>query len=875
MEEYIARNALTIANEKQEHKTFEGPCGSSNIDVTLTRGCKNAVVQGWRVLDGITQSDHNLITFEIRHSRTRREEPPPRLGRLRIIPSKFRRLRITVMRRLAGDLPSPQNAEDTLESANRFMADIIGSSNETFSQITPGKRIAPWWSEKLDELKRECYKARKQHQRAKTQSSKLAKRALFLQARGTYIQAVSQAKHESWHKFVNEQSEENIWKTVKIFRNKHHPRRLMTTSTMHGTMTWEEAVDHLLNHFFQRDAAGDDTEDQKRIRRESRRNPGNSTSRKIEEEEIKEIIKKLRKKITPGLDCVENEVLVAIADIVTPRITVIFNACLAHGVFPTQWKEARLVTVLKSQDKDKGSADSYRPICLLSAIGKIFEKIIRDRIEEHIQIGPSQYGFKKGSSTTNAIEQVIKLVRSSKEKKVIIVMVDIASAFDSLWWPQILVRLRRTGCPGDVYAVMRDYLRNRKVTLVDGPASKTIVQEKGCPQGSVLGPTLWNIIFDELLDKLNGCEGVSPIAYADDLTMVVSGQSRGQLERRAQRAMDETYDWCTRSKMRISEEKTCCLIGKGVFRDGTPEIRSNTGKLLPFVKAAKYLGVTIDQGIKFHTHCQDAAEKAKISFQAYRAIAKVNWGIKNKQLTLLYKAIFVPRIAYGAGAWAKYATKADLAKLATAQRAALLTVTRAYRTISTSALLVIAGQPPIEKELQKERLRYAIRTIQAIQIDGQLYDPTTVEGIQLLNKLEDTQLQTWQENWESNTKGRATFEFFPSIAERLQANWVEPTYYLTQYLCGHGNFRSKLRKFSLSRNDRCQCGSEDTPYHTFFECSRFNDLRAEYREQVMEVGTQWQPTWAQTVTRQLMAATATYVTSVLKNKELWDKDRRD
>ena len=277
--------------------------------------------------------------------------------------------------------------------------------------------------------------------------------------------------------------------------------------------------------------------------------------------------------------------------------------------------------------------------------------------------------------------------------------------------------------------------------------------------------------------------------------------------------------------------------------------------------------------MKFRSHCRNIADKVKRAFQGYRAIAKANWGIRNKQLAQMYKAIFVPMITYGAGAWAKGITKTDLGKLVTAQRAALTIVTRAYCTTSTPALLVIAGVAPIEYELQKEFLRHATRSGQTVRIGNAEYNPASADAEQQMVGLEDSQNQLWQQTWESDTRGRTTFEFFPSITKRQQADWVEPTYYLTQYLCGHGNFRSKLRKFSLTKNKNCQCGREDTPYHTFFECGRFQDSRDIFRREVEGVGVRWPPTWAQTVAKNVMPKTVTFVNKVLKNKELWDKGR--
>ena len=564
----------------------------------------------------------------------------------------------------------------------------------------------------------------------------------------------------------------------------------------------------------------------------------------------------------------------ATADLMAPSMVTTFNACLRHGVFLPQWKEARLVTVLKGGVRDRGCVSSYRPICLLSTVGKIFERLLRDRIMECVEISPQQYGFTKERCTSDAIERVYALVRSSRCKLAIIITVDVVSAFNSLWWPHIMACLRTGGCPGDVYAVIQDYFKNRSVTLLDGPASRTISQERGCPQGSVLGPTLWNVAFDGLLGELARCKGVSPVAYADDLTMVVEGDTTEIIQERAQMAMDLAYRWCEERKMKISAEKTYCLEAKGMFRGNPPRIQGESGQQLQFVETVKFLGVHSDRRLRVQSHCINIAEKAKATFQGFRRIAKANWGIRFGQLALLYKAIFIPTITYAAGAWAGRATRAGLAKLVTAQRAALMTVTRAYCTISTPALLVIADATPIEFDLQKERLRHAIRRGETIRLDGNVYNPAQADAEQLWDALESAQQQLWQHLWTHDTRGRATYEFFPSIAERREASWVEPTYYVTQFLSGHGNFRSKLRKFNLVKNNKCQCGLEDTPLHTFFGCSKYLDLREQLRAQVESTGARWPITWADSVSKDIMPFMAKYVTSVLKRKEQWDKERR-
>ena len=117
------------------------------------------------------------------------------------------------------------------------------------------------------------------------------------------------------------------------------------------------------------------------------------------------------------------------------------------------------------------------------------------------------------------------------------------------------------------------------------------------PSGfGVGGPTLWNVVFDQLLEALGRFEDVCPIAYTDDPTKVIKGQNRKEIETRAQRAMDLAYRWCAENKMRTSPEKTCCLVENGPFRDNLPEIKSEVGGLLQFVEVSKYLATFVDGG---------------------------------------------------------------------------------------------------------------------------------------------------------------------------------------------------------------------------------------------------------------------------------------
>ena len=282
------------------------------------------------------------------------------------------------------------------------------------------------------------------------------------------------------------------------------------------------------------------------------------------------------------------------------------------------------------------------------------------------------------------------------------------------------------------------------------------------------------------------------MAYTDDLAIVVRGRVRTQIEARAQNCLDAMNGWCERHKLEISNEKTHIMVVKGKFKGGDPVLRNNHNESVREVGTAEYLGVHLDSGLKLSTHYDTTSREAGTVFQKLRRVARANWGMWHGGLLKVYQAVFVPKMIYVAGAWGDRVTKANIKRLEKGQRAALITVTRAYRTMSDPTLVVISGSRPIVQKIEKERLRHGIRKRRTVRIEGSLYDPERFDRAELLATLEERQEEVWQSKWEGETRERHTFEFFPSIRARAETSWIEPTYYLTQYLCGHDKFRSKL-----------------------------------------------------------------------------------
>ena len=210
-------------------------------------------------------------------------------------------------------------------------------------------------------------------------------------------------------------------------------------------------------------------------------------------------------------------------------ITNLMNQCLLLIHFSDYWKLAIVKILPKPGKEDYTDLASFRPIGLLPIFGKLLEKLFVRRLTYDARkrgtLSRKQFGFREQSSTVDALSNAIDKIKEAKLKRqeVIAVSLDIKAAFDNAWWPSIFERLRRTQCPTNIFKLIQNYFVGRAVSLTYADAEYTKPMTKGCVQGSVCGPTFWNIILDELLE-MPLPEGCHIQAFADDVLLLVSGR---------------------------------------------------------------------------------------------------------------------------------------------------------------------------------------------------------------------------------------------------------------------------------------------------------------------------------------------------------------
>lgn len=209
----------------------------------------------------------------------------------------------------------------------------------------------------------------------------------------------------------------------------------------------------------------------------------------------------------------------------------ISNIC----IFPTAWRKSKLV-LLKKEGKPDGEASSYRPICLTEEITKLYERIINKRITEHLntqerQLAELQYGFRIGRSTTDAIIAVKERIIAIKQRGnyAMAISIDIKNAFNSIRWNVIESATKELNFPYYLQKIVSEYLCGGEILYQDRNGNTKIRKTFcGVPQGSVLGPTLWNVGFNNIVEtKLPGSAEI--YAYADDLLLIVEETSLERL----------------------------------------------------------------------------------------------------------------------------------------------------------------------------------------------------------------------------------------------------------------------------------------------------------------------------------------------------------
>ncbi|CAK1554063.1 unnamed protein product [Leptosia nina] len=379
-----------------------------------------------------------------------------------------------------------------------------------------GRPPAPWWNSTCEEAVIKSYNALKLYRNDPTVDNYINYKRLDALKKRT----IKEQKRISWNSYCNSFNRttpiSQIWNLIKKFK---------------GVRTGNKSYrDDFVQPFLDKLSDNTNLVNSNSLNDYFISNNENPQSRfLLEPFSWSEFIMSLqsRKNTSPGLDDFPYLLITYLPESIKLIFLNVLNSLWHKKLIPTSWKTQCVIPILKP-DKSPENASSYRPISLSSCLGKIFENMLKTRLDWYAEsntiIPHIQYGFRKGRSCADSFISLTNDLKNAKNNKIhtVCVFLDVQGAFDSVD-PGILVKvLSNAGIPGQLCKWIYDFLSNRVLyvrhnNVLHGPR----IASKGTMQGATLSPLLYNLYTCEIC-KYVDTKNVNILQFADDLVLYSS-----------------------------------------------------------------------------------------------------------------------------------------------------------------------------------------------------------------------------------------------------------------------------------------------------------------------------------------------------------------
>ena len=720
VEDVLSEGHLLVLNSSDSPPTFYSDHGDySWIDITAASPALVSHVAEWGVYPGIeVGSDHRLIITVIdqqaeragmRETRNWRQTDWQGFNR-----ELFRSLDPTQCQGALLDALAVDTAVEYLTST------IQGVIERT----VPRRRICaysrPWWTADLSDLRHRVAVTRRRWAR----TGRVVDREDFLFIRRLFRRTLVQAKLTSWRRLCDGTSTVDFWALYRRLRREGTGGAVEALQQGDRVLTSDaEKAAALAAVFFP--PLPESGRGRRRTRQRSiehawstHRPPGREETPVVTRGEVILAVRRTRGDSAPGLDGIPAIVYRRCLYTLLPWLVRIYQGSLALGHVPLAWRTAKVIALRKPGKKDYTIPRSYRPISLLSVMGKFLEKIICKRLMHFLEsnhiLSPHQYGFRRGRETEQACcrlaESVVAALRRRHQTQA--VMLDIQAAYDTVWQAGLLEKLRRKGIPGYIVSWAQGFLLGRRSLLGLGEAEVEIRPECGVPQGSPLSPPLFTVFIDDLLWILGRIRELRVQAFADDLAVWVSGHFRdGRTHRGLRAALRAVGGWASFWRITFSVAKCEAIL----FRSWQTRIRRPFevwlgSERIPYARVVRYLGVWFDDFLTWGQHIREATGAARRRLWALRRCIGRSWGLDPYTFLFFVRRALLPQLFYGAACWASVLRAGThLGQLDAVLASAARMAFRLERSTSSEAALALAGVPPARIHILRRLCRYMVR----------------------------------------------------------------------------------------------------------------------------------------------------------------------
>ena len=575
------------------------------------------------------------------------------------------------------------------------------------------KDYKPYWSKTLATLHQELSEAREGMEQNPCAQTKARHNELKEEFNSTKTKEIQQCWHETTSALSLENSTGKLWKLTKALNDD-------VTTTYRATVledddefhTGKRAANLLASVFEEESKIKVPTQRKREVGHELREktrqqaNPTPPMTSDFTMADLSDAIKRLKNKKSPGKDGVCNEMIKHLGLSARNKLLELFNLSWKSGIFPSAWKEAVIIPVLK-KGKDPKKKTSYRPISLLSCLGKTLERMVNKQLMWHLEtnnlITKEQTAFRKNRNTE---DQVIHLAQSienafQEKKKVIATFLDLSKAFDKVWKEGLLLKLLKSGINGCMFNWIKSFLchRSARVKLNNSLSSKVKIRQ-GVPQGGVISPTLFLVFINDITEGLS--RHISRALHADDFAIWNASESIATAQVRMQDALNNTSKWAKDWCVTINSLKTVatCFSLSNIREKFNLTINNQQ---IPQDDTPTYLGIKLDKRITWNPHIKEMEKRATKRLSIMKKLAGTKWGANSRILRQVYTGNVRPVMEYGSAAWAT-AAKTNTTRLAKVQNAGLRLITGGLKTTPINALESTTGLPSLDTRREERVL---------------------------------------------------------------------------------------------------------------------------------------------------------------------------
>ena len=594
------------------------------------------LIESFRVLHHIGMSDHDCLLASIKTKGFRAQEAKNSclINVIKRMPFRYETPEKFIMK-----LKSPlgkERLQDFIKTYEFSEGHSISNLSSDFVQLiadlskaNPSKRArrkrgrcnhrknnkSPWYSSECNKVKRElcrtekCYKKdpfNRQKQDALFSIRKRYKRICRETERRFREQLTSQLLA------IENKKPEEFWGLIKKMRNWGKPGGADNSSI--DPSMWLEYFKKLLN-----EGPETPTPFKEELHALENQPAFSSMDFRFTTTEIEKALKRLNVAASPGVDQVSGKLLVSGKEELIPLYHLFYNKIFSFATQPECLSLNKLNPIFKKGDPE--NPDNYRGIAVGSAIGKIFDLLILDRLETRVQhshpLSPNQIGFKKGHRTSDHIfvlKSIVDKIIKKDKGKLYVAFIDFRKAYDRINRSLLLLKLQRLGINGLFHRNIKEMCNSisYQVVVRDG-LLEPIKSRYGLKQGGVLSPLLFNLyvddmkfIFDDMCDPVEILEQpLSHLLFADDLILLSTSEPG------LKHCLSKLEEYCLKWQLELNIDKSKIMVFNAAGRLLPCQSFLFLGKRLEQVKSYCYLGIDFICSGSFRTARKNLTEKAE------------------------------------------------------------------------------------------------------------------------------------------------------------------------------------------------------------------------------------------------------------------------